>query len=237
MRKTIPVLFLFTCILLSLAGCRGSQAEAYPESMDASSDEIVLSKSEERSQEDPSVSEQQDEPIDASEVSAPGSAVSSPEAPAGETEPPAASIAAEHPQNVDTSVPSEPAQPSYTQAERPAESKPASSEPAAPTQSEQPAEPSAPAQTQVSEPEKPDFDIGYWVSYAQDYAGKVGLVLNPEAIYCWDTPITAGSHCLYLERDIQNRLDRYSRDSDITAVWIWAESCGDGSYDLYLGYA
>ena len=40
-----------------------------------------------------------------------------------------------------------------------------------------------------------------------------------------------------LERDIQSRLDRYSRDEDITDVWIWAEKRSDGSYDLYIGYA
>ena len=50
-------------------------------------------------------------------------------------------------------------------------------------------------------------------------------------------PITAGSHCIYLERDIKNRLNRYSKDEDITDVWIWAVDLGNGSYDLYIGYA
>ena len=54
---------------------------------------------------------------------------------------------------------------------------------------------------------------------------------------CWDNPITAGSHCIYLERDITNRLNRYSNDGSITQVWVWAEDRGDGSYDLYIGYA
>ena len=38
------------------------------------------------------------------------------------------------------------------------------------------------------------------------------------------------------ERDIESRLNRYSRDEDITNVWIWAEERSDGSYDLYIGY-
>ena len=59
----------------------------------------------------------------------------------------------------------------------------------------------------------------------------------PDATACWDNPITAGPHSLYLERDIQSRLNRYARDEDITDVWIWAEERTDGSYDLYIGYA
>ena len=52
-----------------------------------------------------------------------------------------------------------------------------------------------------------------------------------------DNPITAGAHCIYLERDICSRLDRYNRDDDITDVWIWAVEIGNGCYDLYIGYA
>ena len=42
---------------------------------------------------------------------------------------------------------------------------------------------------------------------------------------------------LYIQRDIESRLNRYNRDEDITAVWIWAEQRTDGDYDLYIGYA
>ena len=66
---------------------------------------------------------------------------------------------------------------------------------------------------------------------------SVGLRLESSAVDCWDNPITAGAHSLYLERDIQSRLNRYARDEDITDVWIWAEERPDGSYDLYIGYA
>ena len=68
-------------------------------------------------------------------------------------------------------------------------------------------------------------------------ARKDTFALDSGAVYCWDNPITAGSHCIYLERDITNRLNRYSNDGSITQVWVWAEDRGDGSYDLYIGYA
>lgn len=89
----------------------------------------------------------------------------------------------------------------------------------------------------AEEPTAPEFDIQMWVDYAMGYAESVGLNLSPDATACWDNPITAGSHSLYLERDIQSRLNRYSRDGDITDVWIWAEERSDRSYDLYIGYA
>ena len=89
---------------------------------------------------------------------------------------------------------------------------------------------------EVTEPTEP-FDIGVWVSFAQSYAQSIGLNLDSAAVDCWDNPITAGAHCIYLERDICSRLDRYNRDDDITDVWIWAVEIGNGCYDLYIGYA
>ena len=84
---------------------------------------------------------------------------------------------------------------------------------------------------------KTDFDIDYWISFAKGYAQSVGLLLDSEAVYCWDNPIRAGAHCKYLERDIHSRLDRYKADEEIKAVWIWAEEVSDGIYDIYIGYA
>lgn len=98
--------------------------------------------------------------------------------------------------------------------------------PVPPVQSEPPVETPPPA-----------FSIDHWIAYAQSCARSAGLDLNPTATACWDNPITAGAHCVYLERDIQSRLNRYGRDESITAVWIWAEPRADGSYDLYIGYA
>lgn len=87
------------------------------------------------------------------------------------------------------------------------------------------------------EPAVPEFNIQTWIDYAKTYAVSVGLRLESSAVDCWDNPITAGAYSSQLERDIQSRLNRYSRDEDITDVWIWAQARSDGSYDLYIGYA
>lgn len=101
----------------------------------------------------------------------------------------------------------------------------------------EPPQESAPPVTE--KPTAPVFNIQTWIDLAAEYATSesVGLNLSPDATACWDNPITAGPHSLYLERDIQSRLNRYARDEDITDVWIWAEERSDGSYDLYIGYA
>jgi len=91
--------------------------------------------------------------------------------------------------------------------------------------------------TPPDEPAVPAFQIQTWIDFAVGYAESVGLNVSPDATACWDNPITTGSHNLYLERDIQSRLNRYSRDGEITDVWIWAEERSDGNYDLYIGYA
>ena len=84
---------------------------------------------------------------------------------------------------------------------------------------------------------QPEFDIQYWISFAKEYAVSVGLTLEIEAVSCWDNPIGAGAHCIYLERDIKSRLNRYAKDDDLTDVWIWVEPIGDDCYDIYIGYA
>ena len=91
----------------------------------------------------------------------------------------------------------------------------------------------------VSESEipQPEFDVQFWMSFAKEYAVSVGLTLDNEAVSCWDNPIGAGKHCIYLERDIKSRLDRYAKDEDITDVWIWAEPVSNDCYDIYIGYA
>ena len=101
-----------------------------------------------------------------------------------------------------------------------------------------------PAATKPQTTEKPEseskpapFDIDHWNAYAKSYAESKGLVLSNTAVDCWDNPIRAGAHCIYIERDIQSRLDRYAKDEDITDVWIWAEAMGNDRYDIYIGYA
>ena len=83
----------------------------------------------------------------------------------------------------------------------------------------------------------PEFDIHYWISFAKEYAVSVGLILDSNAVSCWDNSIGANSRCIYLERDIISRLNRYANDEDITDVWIWAEPIGNDCYDIYIGYA
>lgn len=112
--------------------------------------------------------------------------------------------------------------------------------PEKPEETESPTEePSVPA---ISEPEptpkpEPTFDIEHWISYAKSTAVSLGLTLDSSATDCWDNPITAKPTCIYLERDINSRLNRYAKDGEITAVWIWYECVGTSSYLIYIGYA
>lgn len=108
-----------------------------------------------------------------------------------------------------------------------------------PEPSEEPTEtqPQEPEPPVAEEPTEPAFDIQTWIDYAKAYAESIGLRMESSAVDCWDNPISVGTHCSYLERDIQSRLNRYARDEDITDVWIWAEARSDGKYDLYIGYA
>ncbi|WP_322174495.1 hypothetical protein [Acutalibacter caecimuris] len=103
---------------------------------------------------------------------------------------------------------------------------------------EPPAPTPAPAEP-TPEPiiEEPAFDIGYWIGYAQSCAQGLGLRLESSAVDCWDNPIGAGPHSTCLERDINSRLNRYASDPDITDVWIWYESTGGNTYNIYIGYA
>lgn len=144
------------------------------------------------------------------------------------------------PPKTDTPKPTEP--PKQTETPKPTEQPKETEPPKAdtPPETEKP-EPTQPPETEEPAPpptvEEPAFDIGYWIAYAQSYAGSVGLRLESSAVDCWDNPITAGAHSLYLERDIQSRLNRYAKDEDITDVWIWSESIGNGEYNIYIGYA
>ena len=100
-------------------------------------------------------------------------------------------------------------------------------------------EPSVPV---ISEPEptpkpEPAFDIEHWISYAKSTAVSLGLTLDSSATDCWDNPITAKPTCIYLERDINSRLNRYAKDGEITAVWIWYECVATSNYLIYIGYA
>ena len=153
-----------------------------------------------------------------------------------ELEPPAESSASEpqHPTEKKPEVESAPEQtepPVQTEPQKPAE-------PAEPQQPQEPPEPEPlPTEPEPTQPAQPKFDVSYWVSYAKSYAQSIGLELDSEAVSCWDNPIIASANSKYLERDLCGMLDKYSRDVDITAVWIWAEPRTDTSWDIYIGYA
>ena len=163
----------------------------------------------------------------------------SPSAPA-ESENPAESV----PENQaeETETPAEPSGTEYAaEPKQPAQTEEkTNSASSTPPPKESETQKTKPAPTQPPLPEEPtipDFNIQTWIDYAKNYAVSIGLRLESSAVDCWDNPITAGAHSLYLERDIESRLNRYSKDEDITDVWIWAEERSDGSYDLYIGYA
>lgn len=96
---------------------------------------------------------------------------------------------------------------------------------------------SKPTTTKQHTTTQKSFDVSYYVSYAKNYAKSIGLNLDSSCTDCWDNPISANSNCSNLERDIRNRLNRYKNSEGFTDVWIWAESTGNGNYNIYIGYA
>lgn len=82
-----------------------------------------------------------------------------------------------------------------------------------------------------------EFDISYWISYAQNYAQSIGLTLDETATECWDNPISANANIKNIGADIESRLNRYKNVEGSTSVWIWAEKISDTQYELYIGYA
>lgn len=82
-----------------------------------------------------------------------------------------------------------------------------------------------------------EFDISYWISYAQNYAQSIGLTLDETATECWDNPISFNVNNKNIGDDIESRLNRYKNVDGFTSVWIWAEKISDTQYELYIGYA
>lgn len=82
-----------------------------------------------------------------------------------------------------------------------------------------------------------EFDISYWISYAQDYAQSIGLTLDETATECWDNPISANANNKNIGADIESRLNRYKNVEGFTPAWIWVEKISDTQYELYIGYA
>lgn len=152
-------------------------------------------------------------------------------------EPPAPTHSTEESKQAEPTPPSQTEQP--TQEPAPPAEQPKPEVPTEPPVQETKPQPEPPTTEEPTSPpvEEPAFDISYWVQYARSYAVSVGLQLHEEAIYCWDTPISANAKCLYLERDIQSRLNRYAGDEEITLVWIWTVELSEGNYEIYIGYA
>ena len=82
-----------------------------------------------------------------------------------------------------------------------------------------------------------EFDKSYWISYAQNYAKSIGLIIDETATECWDNPISANANNKNIGDDIESRLNRYKNIEGFTFVWIWAEKISDAQYELYIGYA
>ena len=82
-----------------------------------------------------------------------------------------------------------------------------------------------------------EFDINYWIPYAQNYAQSIGLILDETATECWDNPLSANASSKNTCADIESRLNRYKNVDGFTSVWIWAEKVSDTQYELYIGYA
>lgn len=221
MKKEITALILICTMIFALSGCKGETKQAdssFSESTGTGISEAATEPSETESDDitqSPTVTpdtEESDTDITASTVS---------EATTGQT------------QETQTSKSDEPvkSEAQNTQTPKPTENKTPEPEKETPKPTEQP-----PQEPETETPQEA-FDIDYWISYAKSYAQSQGLTLNSEATECWDNPIGAGAHSVYLERDLQSRLNRYAKDADITDVWIWFESTGSGTYEIYIGYA
>ena len=234
--KRIWIVFL-TLALLVLTGCSEKEPVAFSESKESRPPSVEVSVQSTEPDESTTLQQRPTESENSAEESAEAKTTeyvpAASNTPDDENEAPSPERPSSQPVNEEPdSRPSE-AEPEPTA--------PEPQEPIAPSETppepvDEPAEEEVPVLEPESEPE-PDFDIGYWISYAKGTAAEKGLALDSSAVACWDNPITANPDCIYLERDINARLSRYAGDEDITAVWIWYESIGTNKYLIYIGYA
>ncbi len=228
--KKARIIAVMAALIVSLSGCANTD---YPQTIqDSSCIETVASRIDERTEPEDSsaasVSESKESSADMT-VKTENSQPTVESNPAAQTQPTQPTVSNDTPEPKPpktvkpTLEPKSPQQPTQPQAEE------------KPTPEPTPTE--SPQETAPPEEPAPDFNIDYWIGYARSYAESVGLRLESTAVDCWDNPITAGAYSACLDRDIESRLNRYSRDEDITDVWIWAQARSDGSYDLYIGYA
>lgn len=236
MKKAIGIAVL-AALIVSLSGCANMD---HPQPIqDSSGIEVVTNEIDERTEPEESspasVSESKESSVDSTatikaeteSVQSENSQPIAEQSPASGTQSPQTVVPPDTPKTVEP-TPEPKSSPTQQPTPPPAEEK----TPPEPARTEPPQETPPP-----EKPAVPEFNIQTWIDYAKNYAAGVGLQLESSAVDCWDNPITAGAYSACLERDIQSRLDRYSRDEDITDVWIWVEKRSDGSYDLYIGYA
>lgn len=238
-KEVVPMkriwIVVLTLALLVLTGCSEKEPVAFSESKESRPPSVEVSVQSTEPDESTTLQQRPTESENSSEESAEAktteyvpAASNTPdnenEAPSPER--PSSQPVKEEPDSRPSEVEPEPTAPEPQEPTAPSETPPDSVE--------EPAEEEVP----IQEPEpEPDFDIGYWISYAKGIAAEKGLDLDSSAVDCWDNPITANPDCIYLERDINTRLSRYAGDEDITAVWIWYESIGTNKYLIYIGYA
>ncbi len=236
--KKMQIMAWVLCALL-LAGCGGAGTSAntdkppQTESADISGTTAAQNGDEYASEK---AAQGQDEKPGASDA-APGQ-VAEKDSSAGDTKPAAGKTPA---QGAGASVPSKAgsAGSGASDSAGNSSSKPAANSPSASTGNEA----SAPAgsgaaagEKPAPQPEEKPFDMDYWLAYAKDYAVRIGLRLDENAADSWDTPIRCSSRTEdVLAAYIRDDLSYYKNEEGCTAVWIWAESVGDGQYELFIG--
>lgn len=237
MKKAIGIAVM-AALIVSLSGCANTD---HPQTIqDSSGIEFVTNEVDDRTEPEESSSASVSESKESTADSTTEVKAETKSAQAENSQPAAEQSPAPGTQSPQTVVPSNTPKPETPKAVEPTpEPKPAPTQQPTPSPAEETPKVEQPRETTPvpEEPAVPEFNIQTWIDYAKTYAVSVGLRLESSAVDCWDNPITAGAYSACLERDIQIRLNRYSRDEDITDVWIWAEKRSDGSYDLYNGYA
>lgn len=236
--KKAKIIAVIAALIVSLSGCANTDR---PQTIqDSSGIETVTSKVDERTEPEDHSSASVSESKESAADSTAAVKAETESAQAENSQPIAEQSPAAQKQSPQTAVSNNTPKPETPKAVEPTpEPKPAPTQQPTPPPAEETPKVEQPQETTPAPEESaaPEFNIQTWIDYAKTYAVSVGLRLESSAVDCWDNPITAGAYSTCLERDIAGRLDRYSRDEDITDVWIWAQARSDGSYDLYIGYA
>ena len=235
--KKARIIAVIVALIVSLSGCANTD---YPQAIQNSSGiETVTREVDEHTEPEESSSASVSESKESAADSTAAVKAETESAQAENSQPAAEQSPAPGTQPPQTAVSNDTPKPETPKAVEPTpEPKPAPTQQPTPPPTEETPTVEQPQETTPApeEPAVPEFNIQTWIDYAKTYAVNVGLRLENSAVDCWDNPITAGAYSTCLERDIADRLDRYSRDEDITDVWIWAQERSDGSYDFYIGY-